>query len=166
MTSAPESSIKAIVFGCSLKPSPSESSADTLANQLIAELKNHNVESTLIRVVDYIIERLDAELGEVDDGGLPLVYGKVAGVVVVGNEDGAHHICASIYQALNDYGFTIPAAAATYWNGEAMNKVDYKDLDTTPKNVASATKQMAANLAHVARLLKNQPYQAAQEDSI
>ncbi|RYF28503.1 MAG: flavodoxin family protein [Chloroflexi bacterium] len=207
MSTAASSHVKALIFGCSLKPSPSSSSTDKLANELIAELNGHSVESELIRVADYVvkpgvktdmgdgdawpqlrkkmlnadiviiatptwagqlssiamrvIERLDAELSQTSDDGLPLVYGKVAGAVVVGNEDGAHHICATIYQALNDYGFTIPAASATYWNGEAMHKTDYKDLESVPESTASATKQMAANLAHTATLLKNQPYSAA-----
>lgn len=55
-------------------------------------------------------------------------FGKVAVAAVVGNEDGAHHCHAEIFQALNDVGFTIPAGAGTYWMGEAMGSVDYKDL--------------------------------------
>ena len=47
---------------------------------------------------------------------------------IVGNEDGAHHITATVFQALNDVGWTIPAAGACYWVGEAMHKVDFKDL--------------------------------------
>ena len=38
---------------------------------------------------------------------------------------------------LGDIGFTIPAQGCTYWNNEAMNPVDYKDLDSTPSAVAS-----------------------------
>jgi len=40
----------------------------------------------------------------------------VAGVVVVGNEDGAHHCITEIGGALNDIGYTIPGQAWTYWN--------------------------------------------------
>lgn len=109
-------------------------------------------------IAQRIIERLDAELAEVDSNGLPLVYGKVGGAVVVGNEDGAHHICAVVFQALNDFGFTIPANAATYWNGEAMNKIDYLDLEKVPEAVALTTKQMAKNLIHTATLLRQEPY--------
>ena len=42
-----------------------------------------------------------------------MTYGKVAVVVVVGNEDGAHHISAVAFQALNDVGFTIPAGGVS-----------------------------------------------------
>jgi len=109
-------------------------------------------------VAQRIIERLDAELSETDDEGRLLTYGKVAGVIVVGNEDGAHKITADLYQALNDVGFTIPAAGVTYWNGEAMRRVDYKDLKHTPEKVTVSIKSLAANAAHCARLLKANPY--------
>lgn len=108
-----------------------------------------------------VLERLDAELSETDDEGRLLTYGKVAVVVVVGNEDGAHKITADLMQALNDVGFTLPAAGVTYWNGEAMHTVDYNDLDQTPEKTASATAAAAANAAHLAGLLQARPYQPA-----
>ncbi|WP_448625687.1 flavodoxin family protein [Geodermatophilus sp. URMC 64] len=105
-----------------------------------------------------VLERLDAELSETDDSGRPLITGKVAVVAVVGNEDGAHHISADAFQALDDVGFTIPAQGVTYWNGEAMQGVDYLDLEETPEPVAQATQTLAENAAHLARLLKAHPY--------
>jgi len=104
------------------------------------------------------LERLDAELSETDDNGRPLVEGKVAIVAAVGNEDGAHHIFAEVFQALDDVGFSIPSQGATYWNGEAMGSVDYKDLDETPESVASTNASVAHNAAHLARLLAERPY--------
>jgi multimeric flavodoxin WrbA len=112
-------------------------------------------------VAQRVLERLDAELSDTDEQGRLRTYGKVAAVVVVGNEDGAHAISAAAYQGLNDVGFTIPAAGVTYWNGEAMHKTDYKELDQTPEQTASATTSLAANAAHLARLLKAQPYPPA-----
>jgi multimeric flavodoxin WrbA len=108
-----------------------------------------------------VLERMDAFLSETDDEGRMIAMDKVAGVVVTGNEDGAHNVIAQCYQGLADVGFTIPTNAATYWVGEAMQPVDYGDLDETPKNVASTTAMMASNLAHVARLLRGHPYPAA-----
>lgn len=105
-----------------------------------------------------VLERLDAELSETDEQGRLQTYGKVAVVVVVGNEDGAHAITADLMQGLNDVGFTLPAAGVTYWNGEAMHTVDYNDLDETPEKTASATAAAAANAAHLAALLRAQPY--------
>lgn len=105
-----------------------------------------------------VLERLDAELAETDDEGRMLTYGKVAGLAVVGNEDGAHHVSAEVYQALNDVGFTIPANGVTYWVGEAMQATDYKDKDPRPEKTQQTTKTLAANAAHLARLLKQQQY--------
>jgi multimeric flavodoxin WrbA len=105
-----------------------------------------------------VLERCDAFLSETDDAGRMVTMGKVAGVVVTGNEDGAHNSIAQIYQGLADVGFTIPTNAATYWVGEAMQPVDYGDLEETPENVASTTRMAASGLAHVARLLRDHPY--------
>jgi multimeric flavodoxin WrbA len=110
-------------------------------------------------VAQRVLERLDAELSETDDEGRLLTYGKVAVAAVVGNEDGAHHISAVLYQGLNDVGFTIPAQAVTYWNDEAMGEArNFKDLPETPKAVVTTTKTVAANAAHLARALKNAAY--------
>jgi multimeric flavodoxin WrbA len=109
-------------------------------------------------VAQGVLERLDGELSETDDSGRPLITGKVAVVAVVGNEDGAHHISADAFQALADVGFTIPAQGVTYWNGEAMQGVVYLELEETPEPVAQATKTLAENAAHLARLLKADPY--------
>lgn len=107
------------------------------------------------------LERLDAELAETDDEGRLRTYGKVAAVAVVGNEDGAHHTSAEVFQALDDVGFTLPPGAVTYWVGEAMGSVDYKDLDEVPEKVATTTATLASNTAHLARLLKASPYPPA-----
>jgi multimeric flavodoxin WrbA len=112
-------------------------------------------------VAQRVLERLDAELSEKDDEGRLLTFGKVAVAVVVGNEDGAHHISAILFQSLNDVGFTIPAHGVTYWNGEAMHTVDYQDLEETPEVTASATRTLATNAAHLARLLRRDGYPAA-----
>ncbi len=109
-------------------------------------------------VCQRVLERLDAELSEKDEAGRPQTSGKVAVAAVVGNEDGAHHISAVLFQVLNDVGFTIPAQGVTYWNGEAMHTTDYDQLDATPEATASATKTLAANAAHLARRLKEANY--------
>lgn len=109
-------------------------------------------------VAKRVLERLDAFLGETDAKGHMPSYGKVACVAVVGNEDGAHRVCADVFQALNDVGFTLAASASTYWVGEAMGKVDYIDLDRKPEKTAMATATMAATSAHLARLLQGGAY--------
>ncbi|NNM76781.1 NADPH-dependent oxidoreductase [Sphingomonas sp. ID1715] len=112
-------------------------------------------------VAKRVLERMDAFLRETDDQGRTPAYGKVALVGVVGNEDGAHHVTATVIQALNDVGFTVPAAAATYWVGEAMGKIDFKDLPTVPDKIRKTAAIAASSAAHLARLLKSEAYPGA-----
>jgi multimeric flavodoxin WrbA len=112
-------------------------------------------------VCKMVLERLDAELSESDDEGRMLTYGKVGCLAVVGNEDGAHHVTAEVYQALSDVGFTIPANGVTYWVGEAMQGTDYQDKDPRPERTEQTTETLAANAAHLAGLLKGAPYPAS-----
>lgn len=56
-------------------------------------------------IAQRVLERLDAELSQTDDRGRLQTYGKVAVAAVVGNEDGAHHVSAILFQALNDVGY-------------------------------------------------------------
>lgn len=105
-----------------------------------------------------VMERMDAFLGETDEEGRMVSYGRVAMVAVVGNEDGAHHVSAELFQAMNDVGFTIAANAVTYWVGEAMQGTDYKDLDERPETTARATRMSVRNTVHLAGLLKGAQY--------
>lgn len=109
-------------------------------------------------VAQRVLERLDAELSETDEQGRPSMFGKVAVAAVVGNEDGAHKICADLFQGLSDIGFTIPAQGGVYWNGEAMTGTDYKDLDKVPDAVATTQRTLASNAAHLSRLLRADQY--------
>lgn len=104
------------------------------------------------------LERMDAFLEETDDQGRMVSYGKVAAVAVVGNEDGAHHVSAEVFQALNDVGFTIPANAVAYWVGEAMGSTNFVDLDKTPGEVETMISMLARNTTHLAGLLKASQY--------
>ncbi len=111
-----------------------------------------------------VLERMDAFLGETDDYGRMPSFGKIAVAAIVGNEDGAHHVTATLYQALADEGWTIPASGAAYWVGEAMHKVDFKDLPKVPDEVRQGVAMLAANAAHLANLLKDQPYGGVKQD--
>ena len=104
------------------------------------------------------LERMDAFLKEKDDKGRMVSYGRAAAVAVVGNEDGAHHVSAELFQALNDVGFTLPANAVTYWVGEAMGSVNFVDLERIPEAVRSTLDLVARNTVHVAHLLKKDAY--------
>ncbi|TNM64980.1 flavodoxin family protein [Aliirhizobium smilacinae] len=109
------------------------------------------------------LERMDAFLEETDDQGRMVSYGKVAAVAVVGNEDGAHHVSAEVYQALNDVGFTVAANAVAYWVGEAMGSKNFVDFDKTPEEVETMISMLARNTAHLAGLLKRSQYPGEEE---
>lgn len=112
-----------------------------------------------------VLERMDAFLSETDDNGRMPSFGKVAVVGIVGNEDGAHHVTATVLQALNDVGWTIAAGASDYWVGEAMGSVDFKDLQKVPDAVQQGAAMLAANAAHLSNLLKQNPYQGVPQQS-
>lgn len=105
-----------------------------------------------------VLERMDAFLGETDDRGRIPSFGKIAVAAIVGNEDDAHNVTASLYQALSDGAWTIPTGASSYWVGEAMHSTDFKELDQLPEKVTVTAKMVASNAAHLARLLKAEPY--------
>ncbi len=111
-------------------------------------------------VAQRVLERLDAELAGTDDAGRPIMFDKVAIAGVVGNEDGAHHVIAELFQGLNDIGFSIAGQSGTYWVGEAMHGTDFKDLDKVPDPIAKTTATAARNAAHLAKVLKRNAYPA------
>lgn len=99
------------------------------------------------------LERMDALLSETDDRGRPLPMGKVAGVVVTGNEDGAHHIVGVLSQGLIDLGFTVPGQSWTYWHLGPGPGPDYTDTDQAHDWSDRVARNAARNLVHVARAL-------------
>jgi multimeric flavodoxin WrbA len=111
-------------------------------------------------VAKRVLERMDAMLSETKDDGRPVAYDKVAGVVVTGNEDGAHHVISSVAGALNDIGYTIPGQGWTYWNkGPGPGEEEYLTSDETEwSNTTGVT--AAQNLLAVARALAAQPMPA------
>ena len=116
------------------------------------------LDGSAVEQAQRVLERLDAFLGETDSGGRMVSLDRVAIVAVVGNDDGAHHVGAELFQGLNDIGFSIPASGMTYWVGEAMHKTDYKDLPSGSGKTDQATKTTAANAARLARILADRPY--------
>jgi multimeric flavodoxin WrbA len=105
-----------------------------------------------------VLERLDAFLGDTDEREQMRTVDRVACLAVVGNEDGAHHVGAELFQGLNDVGFTIAPGAMTYWVGEAMQGTDYQDLDEVPDKVAQTTKTMVTNTVHLAEIVHRERF--------
>ena len=112
----------------------------------------------LSSIAKAVLERMDAFLSETDDAGRTPASGKLVVAAIVGNEDGAHRVTADLFQALNDVGWTVPAAGACYWVGEAMHKVDFQDLAEVPEEVQQTADMLASNAAHLAGLLQMSRY--------
>ncbi|MCB7135849.1 flavodoxin family protein [Cellulosimicrobium marinum] len=108
-------------------------------------------------VAQRMLERMDAMLSEQDDEGRPVAYGRVAGVVVTGNEDGAHHVISEISGALGDIGYTVPGQAWTYWNQGPGPGPDYVQTGHGHEWAQSTGRLMAHNLHAVATALAEHP---------
>jgi multimeric flavodoxin WrbA len=111
-------------------------------------------------VAQRVLERMDAMISEQDDEGRPVAYNRVAGVVVTGNEDGAHHVIGEISGALGDIGYTIPGQAWTYWNRGPGPGDDYLDNEEGHEWSHSTGEAAAANLHAAARALAANPIPA------
>ncbi|MEA2454365.1 MAG: hypothetical protein QOI45_627 [Thermoleophilaceae bacterium] len=108
-------------------------------------------------VAQRVLERMDALLSDTDAEGRPVAYNRVAGVVVTGNEDGAHHVISEIAGALVDVGYTIPGQAWTYWNRGPGPGDSYLDTDEGKEWSHRTGRAAAANLVGVARALAERP---------
>ncbi len=104
------------------------------------------------------LERLDAWFEETDDSGRPIAFGKVAGVVVTGNEDGAHNIVATICQGLIDMGFTIPGQSWTYWHLGPGPGPDYTETDQGHDYSDRVGRNAARNLIAVSKAITAATY--------
>jgi multimeric flavodoxin WrbA len=103
------------------------------------------------------LERMDGMISETGDDGTPVAFNRVAGVIVTGNEDGAHHCIAEISGALVDIGYTIPGQAWTYWNkGPGPGDEEYGSTDERDWTHDTG-RSMAHVLVHTARALQASP---------
>jgi multimeric flavodoxin WrbA len=199
--------LKAVFLNCTLKRSPEVSNTEALARKVVGWFDTMDVESEVIRIVDYnvptgvssdegdgdewptilerikaadilvivtpiwfghrssvaqlVIERLDGTYNERNEVGQYPLYNKVGGVVVTGNEDGAHAAAESTLFNLSHLGCTIPPNSDTYWVGDAGPGPSY--LEAGGENHAytqRTTRWMAHNLVHLARMLKASPIPA------
>ncbi|MFJ7239634.1 flavodoxin family protein [Streptomyces olivaceus] len=111
-------------------------------------------------VAQRVLERMDAMLSETDDEDRPVAYNRVAGVLVTGNEDGAHHVISEISGGLADIGYTIPGQAWTYWHLGPGPGPDFLDDERGHDWALSTGRAMASNLVHAARALDAMPLPA------
>jgi multimeric flavodoxin WrbA len=77
-------------------------------------------------VAQMVIERLDGTYEERNEAGQYPLYNKVAGVVVTGNEDGAHASAETTLFNMTHLGCVVPPNADTYWVGDAGPGPSYR----------------------------------------
>lgn len=109
-------------------------------------------------VCNRVVERLYGNSGLTNDKGQWAYYGKAAGCIVTGNEDGAKHAAMNLLYSLQHLGYAIPPQADAAWLGAVGPGPSYLDegsggpeSDFTNRNATF----MAWNLMHLARLLKD-----------
>lgn len=108
-----------------------------------------------------LIERLYAHSGEMNDKGQYVFYGKTAGAIVTGNEDGVKHCAMGMLYALAHIGFMIPPQPDAGWIGEIGPGPSYGDKKEDGSQVgfdseftARNSTFLAWNLMHTAHMLK------------
>jgi len=103
-----------------------------------------------------IIERLYGNSSQLNEAGQYAYYGRVAGCLVTGNEDGIKHCSMNILYSLQHLGYVIPPQADAGWIGEAGPGPSYLDPSSGgPENdfTNRNTTFMTWNLMHLARML-------------
>lgn len=113
-------------------------------------------------VATLAVERMYASSGETNDKGQYLYYGKTAGCIVTGNEDGVKACSMDILYAMSHIGYTIPPQADCGWIGEVGPGPSYGDVvegsDTPTGFDSDFTNRnctfMTWNLMHTAAMLR------------
>ncbi|MDQ3008644.1 MAG: flavodoxin family protein [bacterium] len=130
---------------------------------------------TMSSIATLVTERMYAYSSDTNQKGQFLYYGKTAGVVVTGNEDGAKAVAASLLYKFAHIGYVIPPQPDTAWLGEAGPGPSYGDTEFEGKPLKSkvptgydndytnrTATSLAWNLMHMAKILKaNQGFPTA-----
>jgi multimeric flavodoxin WrbA len=90
-------------------------------------------------VTSLVIERMYAYSGDRNAQGQYLYYGKTAGCVITGNEDGIKHCARDILYAMQHIGYMIPPQADCGWIGEAGPGPSYGDTEWAGKPIGDGT---------------------------
>src|SRR5207244_1174951 len=78
-------------------------------------------------VCTQVIERLYGNSHLLNDAGQYAYYGRVAGCLVTGNEDGVKHCAMNVLYSLQHLGYVVPPQADAGWIGEAGPGPAYLD---------------------------------------
>ena len=119
-------------------------------------------------VASLVIERMYAYSGDRNAQGQYLYYGKTAGCVVTGNEDGIKHCARDLLYAFQHIGYMVPPQADCGWIGEAGPGPSYGDTEWNGSPIGDGrtplgfdndftnrnTTFMSWNLMHTAAMLR------------
>ncbi|MHA7280120.1 hypothetical protein ACX80H_10250 [Arthrobacter sp. MDT2-2] len=137
------SDLTAFALVCSLTPSPAPSSSDLMARHILDQFAERGITTSSARVVDHdVAPGVQKDMGNGDEW--PALREKI--------------LAADMMQGLNDIGFSLPSQGSTYWVGEAMQSVDFKDLAEVPELVATTTAGVVRNAEHLAKLLRRENF--------
>ena len=109
-------------------------------------------------VMKRVIERLYACSSVLNDRGQYAYYGRAAGCLITGNEDGVKHCAMNVLYSLQHLGYTIPPQADAGWIGPIGPGPSYLDPDSGgPENdfTNRNTSFMTFNMMYVAAMLKH-----------
>jgi multimeric flavodoxin WrbA len=109
-------------------------------------------------VAHIVLEKLNSRAFDADQmiNNQFACYGKVAGVLITGTEDGAHKTAAETLYSLSRLGFTVPPNSAAYWTGPAGCGIPYGEADGERHfHTNKLLRFMARNCCFFAKLLAN-----------
>jgi multimeric flavodoxin WrbA len=121
-------------------------------------------------VASLVVERMYAYSGDRNEHGQYLYYGRTAGCVITGNEDGIKHCARDLLYAMQHIGYMVPPQADCGWIGEAGPGPSYGDIEWNGSPIGDGTTPlgfdneftnrnatfMSWNLMHTAAMLKQQ----------
>jgi multimeric flavodoxin WrbA len=108
------------------------------------------------------IERLDELNDEMLETGNSSFANKVGGIVITGSEDGAEHTIGNILNFMSWNGFSVSSTPAVSWLGDASDETrESLQKKFSHGDIMSTIRTFARSEAHLARLLKTNPYPAA-----
>lgn len=112
-------------------------------------------------VATLVVERMYAGSSETNERGQYRYYGKTAGCVVTGNEDGVKACARDVLYAMAHIGYTIPPQPDCGWIGEIGPGPSYGDTTDNGQPVGydseftnKNTTIMTWNLIHLAHMLR------------
>ena len=109
-------------------------------------------------VMQMVIERLDGTYNETNDVGQYPLYNKVAGVVVTGNEDGAHASAETTLFNLTHLGCVVPPERRHLLGRGGGPGPSYLEAGGEDHPYTQKTSSWCAhNLLHMARILRDNP---------